>query len=589
MPRKAKVGQNDLKTIYPNLVEDWDYEENINNPECFLPGSGAKVSWKCHSCGNKWKAVISSRVNGRGCPYCSGARVMPGVTDLMTKNPEIAQEWHPTKNGSLMAKDVSYGSKKKVWWICPKGHEYEQYVCKRTLRGMNCPICSGHKTVKGINDFQTVYPEIAKEWNYEKNGDKEPHMFSPKNGFSAWWICKYGHEWKATIHDRASGTGCPICKNRYSSSFPEQAIYYYVRQICPDAENRFKGLLGNNMEFDIYIPSRKIAIEFDGAYWHNSETSHEKEASKYSFCRTNGIYLIRVKEENKSEWRDVADVIYYLKKKDNEQLQNIIQGIIDTLDPESNQWTRKKVGKYHSNLVVDLKRDKQEILSYLKAIPNSLEELRPDLIAEWNYKRNGKLTPDLFGINSNEKVWWKCENCGHEWKTTIISRAGKRNAGCPECAKIRKGQTFSKNKALERGSLADRMPELLKQWNYDRNEVDPKEIALNYNKKVWWKCDKCNYEWKSSPNNRSKGVGCPCCAGRVPMIGVNDLKTINPDLCEEWDYKKNEKGPEEYLPNSGKKVWWKCGKCGHEWFAVIRSRNREHGCPNCAAMKRRKQ
>jgi rubrerythrin len=515
-------------------------------------------------------------------------KVRLGDNDLKTRYPIIAKEWHPSKNGELKPEDVSYGSKKMVWWLCPKGHVYDMAVCKRTLRGSNCPICSGHRTESGTNDFATVYQEIAKEWHPTKNGDKTPDMFSSKNGYRAWWVCRYGHEWQATIHDRTSGTECPECKNRYTTSYPEQALFYYVKQLCPDAENRYKNLFDNGMEFDVYIPSRKVAIEFDGAYWHKSEESHKKERYKYSVCQKHGIFLFRIKEETGIEWRDVADVIYYLKPRDEEKLQNIIQGIIDTLDPVSNPWTKKNINKYHSDLIVNLKRDKSAILEYLKNIPNSLVVLRPDLVQEWHPTKNGKLTPDLFGINSNESAWWRCKKCGHEWKTLIIHRAGKRNSGCPECAKTKKGETFTKNKAIERGSLAEKKPELLKQWAYDLNKVLPTEIAVNYNKKAWWRCDICGYEWESSPNNRNKNVGCPCCSGRVPKIGENDLKTVNPDLAKEWDYSRNEKGPEEYKPNSGKKAWWICGSCGHSWEAEIRSRNRGHGCPECARIKRKK-
>lgn len=586
MSRKAIQGDNDLKTRYPELILDWDYEQNPRGPENYLPGSGVKAAWKCHVCKGQWNAVISSRVNGRGCPYCAGARVMTGKNDLNTMYPEIAKEWHPTLNGKLKPTEVSYGSSINAWWICPKGHAYEQSIKKRTGRKSGCPVCSGHKTVAGVNDFGTVYPEMAKEWHPDRNGDKTPSMFSQKNGYRAWWKCKYGHEWKATIHDRASGTGCPFCKTRRSTSFPEQAIFYYVKKLLPDAENRFKGSPDKKMEFDIYIPSRKVAIEFDGAYWHKSEKAHEKERAKYNYCKKNGIFLIRVKEKNEKEWPDVADVVFYLGKRDTAQLQDVIQAIINNLDPETNQWTRKKVGKYLSDVTVNLEKDKNIILEYLTVIPDSISEVRPDLVDEWNTEKNGSLTPDLFGINSNERVWWRCRNCGHEWSTTIIHRAGKRNSGCPECAKIRKGKTFSRKKAKERGSLAERMPELLKQWYYPKNDVDPGEITLNYNKKVWWKCEVCAHEWESSPNNRNKGVGCPCCSGRVPKIGANDLRTVNPALCKEWNYEKNAKGPEEYLPNSGKKAWWKCKKCGHEWAAVIRSRNKGSGCPKCSRHSR---
>ena len=359
--------------------------------------------------------------------------------DLKSTYPQIAEEWCYSKNEGLGPQDFTYGSGKLVWWKCPNGHEYQQYIKKRTLRGYNCPICSGHRTVVGINDFATVYPLIAAEWHPTRNGNNEPSMFSASNGFRAWWKCKYGHEWEATIHDRSSGTGCPYCKTRYSSSFAEQAIYYYVKKLCPDAKSRYRDCFDNGMEFDIFIPSRNVVIEYDGGYWHNSEDTHRKEAYKYRICESKGIFLIRVKEETGEKWTDVANTIFYYPPKDRKQLQNIIQGIIDTLDPTSNMFTRKHIQDYHSWITVDLDRDKDQIMDYLCEIPNSITDLRPDLIDEWNYEKNGNLTPELFGINSNERVWWRCRKCGHIWKTSIIHRAGKRNSGCPECAKAQKG------------------------------------------------------------------------------------------------------------------------------------------------------
>lgn len=74
---------------------------------------------------------------------------------------------------------------------------------------------------------------------------------------------------------------------------------------------------------------------------------------------------------------------------------------------------------------------------------------------------------------------------------------------------------------------------------------------------------------------------------RNAIKGVNDLATLHPKLVEKWAYSKNEKGPEQYLPNSGKKAWWICKRCGHSWEAVIRSRNIDHGCPKCNHKKKK--
>lgn len=565
-------------------MQEWDYEKNnkLNLfPQKLGEHSSKAVWWRCPQ-GHEYDMRITQRTRGQGCPYCSNNRVLAGFNDLATTNPELLAQWDYEKN-VLKPTEVSHGSHETVWWKCEQGHSYPQAIHKKTSRNSGCPVCSGHLTIAGVNDFGTVYPELAKEWHPTKNGDLLPSDVSKKNGKKIWWICKYGHEWQATPHDRATdNTGCPICSQRRLTSFPEQAIFYYVRKLYPDTVNRYRDIFDNGMELDIFIPSIRFAIEFDGAAWHGTEEMHKREKQKYDICRENNITLFRVKERTGNAWRDVADTVYTInKRKANNELQTVIQEILDYIDPESNMWTRRNPLKVHSSIIVDLERDSNEIREYLTPIPNSLADLRPDLVREWNTEKNGSLRPEMFGINSNDKVWWKCSKCGHEWKTTIILRGGKRNSGCPECAKEQKGKTFTKRRVDERGSLAEKNPALAAEWHPTKNgELTPADVTEKRFANVWWLCPKCGHEWEASPNNRSKGVGCPCCSGRVPKIGENDLKTLFPDIAKEWDYEKNgDLKPEQFLPKSGIKVWWRCSICGNEWYTEIRNRTNGHGCP----------
>ena len=575
------------------LMQEWDYNKNEQlglDPGGLSCGSQKKAWWICPK-GHKYEAVIRSRaIRGDGCPYCSGHRAISGVNDFATLYPKIAAEWDYKKNGELgiTPDTVSYASQKKVGWICPKGHKYETTINKRTLRGNGCPICSGHKTVPGINDFATLYPEIAKEWHPTRNGDLKANEVSQKNGRKVWWQCKYGHEWQATVKDRViDNTGCPTCAALLQTSFPEQAIYYYVKKIYPDAVNRYTDVFDNSMELDIYIPSIRLGIEYDGAHWHRTQKEHDREIQKYEICKSHNITLHRVKEKI-VEWNDVADGIYFINnRRDKKELTQVIQAIINSIDPEVNIWTRKNPFKIMSDTIVDLERDANEIRSYLIPIPYSISDLRPDLVEDWDYEKNGTLRPEMFGIHSNEIVWWKCHVCGHSWKTMINHRGGKRSSGCPECSKMKRGKSFTRSKVRERGSLAEVNPELAKEWHPTKNgDLRPEDITEGRFKPVWWLCPKCGYEWQASPNNRKKGVGCPCCSGRVPMSGVNDLATVVPELLKEWDYEKNKVGPENFLPKSGKIVWWKCQTCGHEWKTVISNRSNGHGCPKCRKRKK---
>ena len=105
-------------------------------------------------------------------------------------------------------------------------------------------------------------------------------------------------------------------------------------------------------------------------------------------------------------------------------------------------------------------------------------------------------------------------------------------------------------------------------------------------KKVWWKCSK-GHEWKATIVNRNKGRNCPYCSNRKVLKGYNDLQTVNLKLANEWNYEKNNGlTPFDVLPNSDKKVWWKCEK-GHEWQARIADRNNGRGCLECYKDRRK--
>ena len=115
----------------PILAKQWNYSKNKNvNPEYLSQGSGYKVWWICDK-GHEWQANINSRARGLGCPFCSNQKVLTGYNDLETKLPQLAKQWHPTKNEGLTPNMVTCGSHKKVWWLCSKGHEWKASIHSR--------------------------------------------------------------------------------------------------------------------------------------------------------------------------------------------------------------------------------------------------------------------------------------------------------------------------------------------------------------------------------------------------------------------------------------------------------------------------
>ncbi|WP_322370341.1 zinc-ribbon domain-containing protein [Bacillus cereus] len=206
--RSLKKGINDLQTENPNLAKEWHLTKNDALLPCDVLSGSSKKVWWLGKCGHEWDAVISYRNKGGGCPYCANRYVLKGFNDLETRNPDLAAEWHSTKNYDLKPSDVIALTDKKVWWLGKCGHEWAAKVNSRS-KGRNCPYCANQKVLKGFNDLETRNPELAKEWHPIKNDVLLPCDVSSGSKKKVWWLGKCNHEWEAKIYKRGK---CPICK-----------------------------------------------------------------------------------------------------------------------------------------------------------------------------------------------------------------------------------------------------------------------------------------------------------------------------------------------------------------------------------------
>ena len=138
---------------------------------------------------------------------------------FLSEYPELIKEWHPTKNGELKPEEFTHGSDNKVWWLCPKGHDYNSSINGRTRKdeSRGCPYCSGIRVGKD-NNLKVLFPKIAKEWHPTKNGDSKPEEFTGRNSKKVWWLCPKGHPYDSVISGRTrkdrNPEGCPYCSGR---------------------------------------------------------------------------------------------------------------------------------------------------------------------------------------------------------------------------------------------------------------------------------------------------------------------------------------------------------------------------------------
>lgn len=478
-----------------DLLEDWDYAKN----GALLPGmvsmhSGKNVWWKCRI-GHSWEATPANRCHGTGCPYCANKKVMAGYNDLKTKAPGRADQWDYDKNAGLLPEAVTLNYGKKVWWICPEGHSYEATPANRN-HGTGCPYCAGRKVLEGFNDLKSQDPEVASQWDYEKNGDLRPEMVTQFSKHRIWWICKEGHSWQTAVQNRHD-TGCPVCSGRIAQSGVNDLV-----TICPELAAEWDYKKNTNCRPEEMRPGSNIPV------WWICGLGHSWKISPNHRIRGSGCP-------------------YCANKK-------VLAGFNDlkTMFPEvASQWDYEKNGSLKPEMVISHSNRKvwwccarghswQGSVSnrtlHKRGCPycagqraiageNDLATLDPVLASEWDYDKNGELRPDNVMPGSQKKVWWKCAE-GHSWRAAIYSR---KNHGCPVC---------SGRQAIPGiNDLKTTIPEIAVKWDYEKNgDLRPEDVTAQSNRDIWWKC-RNGHSWKSKPSDRYRGNGCPKCDGRIRM------------------------------------------------------------------------
>ena len=546
-------------------MRDWDWEENEKLgffPDKITEGSHKKACWICCIHKTKYVQVVRDKLNGQlTCKECfeirefeqRRKRYIGNKKVLAETHPHLIKEWVSCEDEKITPYNCVAGSGKKVLWKCSVcGGQYEAYISNRALKGTGCRYCAGQDVLIGYNDFKTTHPEIASEWS-TKNIVSPLHITYGSNK-KVYWICRMGHkDYLMSVKTRVSGQGCPICAQQSQTSFPEQALFFYIKKVFPDALNRY--IFEKKYEMDIFIPSKNIGIEYNGYFSHKKKA--EKDAAKKTFFHSVGVTLFIIKEYKTKEERDNAD--YYIHERTTfKNLNNLIRKILLDLNVET-------------SVDVDCERDAIAIKNQYVILrkENSIAAVRPDLVVFWDYEKNGSITPEMVTLGTGQRFYWKCRICNRSY-LALPSR-------------IAQGSVCSKHRNLVKegiNDLATLHPELLKYWDYEKNDVDPSEIFGGGESVVYWICEK-GHSYTKSILKRLRGEGCPICAGKKVLLGFNDLSTVCPDVAKSWNYPKNgDVLPTDITAHSNKKFWWIC-EYGHEWEAKVCNRVNGRGCPEC--------
>ena len=587
---KRILKEGSFEDNYPERALDWDYDDERNKPyepSDFLSGSNKRVYWKCHVCGYKSKTPKTIISHARAMFPCEKCAI--------------------------------------------KGRTNQRY---------------------GEEPITVTNPELLQEWDYVKNvqdGIFPEKVTNHDSKTLVHWVCKRGHHWKRSVSYRLHSTSgkCPICQREMQTSFPEQALFFYFNKRV-ECINGYR--FNNKSHIDIFIPSKNVGIEYDGPR-HQYPTQKTRDERKSFLLKKMGIKLYRVIESEKFSVE--GETIYVVYGKNYNYLNYAIEGLCKLLnipyvpiDVEKNKTailesylTRKKensIAALYPHLLVEWDYEKNgaidpECISHGSSLKlywkckkghswlappssrtqgfgcpycasvkllvgfNDLATKNPELLDEWDYEENRKMeiVPNKISAgNSSLKVFWVCKNFPeHKWTATVASRIS--GTGCPFCADEQRKVTKCKTYVKKNGSFAEKYPEFLKDWFYEKNDtlnIFPDKIPSHYSEFVWWKCHVCGYVWTATPDNRANGRGCSNCDKEnhsqimrgILLARNGSLLKKNPDVAAFWDVENNcGKTADNVTAMCDYKANWKCPKCGHKWSKRVYKMNQYPCCPKC--------
>ena len=421
--------------------------------------------------------------------------------------PHLVKEWHPTKNGELTPNDYTHGSKKKVWWLCSKGHSFESMPNSRTSKKTGCSICSG-RVASEDNNLLFHFPEIAKEWHPTENGDLKPEDFTHGSEKKVWWLCPKRHSYKSVIFSRTrefhgeKGSGCPFCSgvkvgedNNLLFLFPEIAKEWHPtknkeltpKQFTRGSEKKVWWLCPKNHSYKSNINSRTIR---NSGCPSCSKQSSEPEIRilselKWFFDEVNSRYKI-----------DGVEIDIFLPK------FNI------GIEYDGSYWHKVKEER-------DLKKNKFLLSQKINLIRVREHPLKPlsknDVIVTHEILDKKDLNETLKKIalfvdsNIKEKI------------NTYLLKPSFVNEDLFKVYRSYFPSPFPEK------SLLKTHPLIAEEWDYDKNHpLRPENFSYGSHNKVWWLCSKDHsYEVVIGERASINSGGCPFCSGR---------KTLNLDL-----------------------------------------------------------
>lgn len=499
-------GRNDFAFEFPEMLKEWDYEENDKldiYPNKILGGSRKRVNWICEN-GHKWQQSLSIRTRlGTGCPKCSYQSSVPEIALYLVLAENFSNVLHRVKKGSyefdIFLEDLNIA-------IEYDGITYHIEDVKKTvdLKKTLFARASGINLIRIIEYYDDDIPENIENSKYQM-------FISRMNAKNIEYLCESFVEflneyWGFNIENINLVNIRQRALSYRSKEKEDNSIYYTRPELVKDWDYENNGNLTpkkvtQGQDIPINWVCHKCGFKWS-AYLNSRSRGigcpacvHKKLYSGFNdfetWCKENNQKFLL------EEWDYDKNML-----KPNEVISS---GGINKFF-----WICPKGHSYEMELYSRKKGRGCPYCANKKLIKGEtdLKSVKPNLIKYWDFESNEKLGIKFedLSVHSNKKVYWKClANKGHPLIYVSPSQIRGDTPACKYCS----------NNSVWKGDndLETKYPEVLVDWDYEKNQKKPYEYVSESGKKVYWKCHICGNEWKEEVYLaiRHEYTGCKKC------------------------------------------------------------------------------
>lgn len=420
-----------------NLITEWHPTRNVTlEITDTTPGSGLARWWLCEK-EHEWEASPNIRTSQKqNCPFCANKRVLAGFNDLLSQEPEMAAQFHPTKNAPLTADMIIVGSGKKLWWVDEHGHEWEATASNRVTVRSGCPYCANKRVLSGFNDLGTTHPEKAAQFHPTKNAPLAVDMIISGSHQKLWWLDEAGHEWEEPVGQyvsskKVSCTSCSAEARRPPAKVVKvEREKVFLSSLNPTLFSELKSELNPGIDLSqVTVGTHKQLMWEDkhGHRWLAKTYSRAVNGNGCPYC--SGRVPVAGVNDLGTAFPEVAAQLHPVRN--GEITPDII-----TVNSNRKLWWVDEHG--HEWLSTVTKRTSGRgcpICSGHAVVigVNDLLSQHPAVAAEMHPTKNASLTAEQIPEKGGRwKIWWLC-NKGHEWEARVKGRVVRKD-GCPECS-----------------------------------------------------------------------------------------------------------------------------------------------------------